>query len=80
LSETLNEIREAYKEIIALFALFESINGLANTQSLIDLGKSFDSGQLNIYVYLALVTFQWVILPALPSIIIGIIINKKRSK
>ena len=68
-------ITDAYYEIRSLFLVFESYNILTNVKVLIDLYNSFNSGQITINEIFTQV-IQWVIVPVLASIVLGIIINQ----
>jgi hypothetical protein len=69
-------ITDAYYEIRSLFLVFESYNILTNVKVLIDLYNSFNSGQITINEIFTQVVIQWVIVPVLASIVLGIIINQ----
>ena len=56
--------------------MFVFFNALTNIQLLIDLYNSFTSGQITINEILTQVVIQWIIVPVLTSIVLGIILNQ----
>jgi len=56
--------------------MFVFYNALTNVQLLIDLYNSFTSGQITINEILTQVVIQWIIVPVLTSIVLGIILNQ----
>jgi hypothetical protein len=72
LSDLLKSIKEAYAEIAAVIGI---IDFFAYAQSIIDLSNLFDSGQITMIEYLIRFVFQFIIIPAIPSILIGLILH-----
>jgi hypothetical protein len=77
LSDIINSIKEAFAEIMLVIGLLDL---LVNLQSIINLSNLYSSGQININEYLVRFIFQMVIIPAIPSVLIGLLIHWIREK
>ncbi len=71
------EIKQAYIEITAITAL---IDALVNAQAMVELSNRQYNGEIGIEWFLILFTVQFIIIPAILSIIPGIVIHWIRKK
>jgi len=70
------EIKPAYIEIASVITL---IDALVSSQEMVDLSNMLHKEQITIWWFLIIFNFQFILVPALPSIIIGWVIHKIRN-
>lgn len=73
MSDILDSIRESILEILGVFLLIDALQGLA---FVVSLNNAFYAGQITAYEYAFRLIFQFFFLPAITSILVGIIIHK----
>ena len=76
IDELLETITDALAEILTVWGIFDVLIGL---QSLVDLSNSFYAGEISNEMYLIQMVFMFVIVPSIPSIILGIFIHWLRE-
>jgi hypothetical protein len=63
---------DALREIIIVYAVIGSLQAL---RSLVDLNNMYSTGLITIDEYLIRIVLQFLIVPAMPAVVIGIIIH-----
>jgi len=80
LEDIREEIEEALKEILGVFAFIEALLLLGNIPLLDDLTTKFQSSQISSTEYIITVIIWFILLPSIPSIPIGLVIHWIREK
>ena len=76
LNDIWNEIKPAYIEISLVIAVF---NVLVSSQEMVALSNMLSNSQISLWGFLIRFVFQFILVPALPSIVIGWTIHKIRG-
>ena len=72
MSDILDAVRDAVLEILGVFVIIDALQGLV---VLVSLHNAFYAGQMTVNEYVARLIFHFFIVPAIPSILIGIFIH-----
>jgi hypothetical protein len=80
MSDVIEELKDADKEIISFYFFFEEICSLANHQILIDLSNQLYAGEISTIAYLVLIVIKFIIPPSIPLIIFGYLLHRFREK
>lgn len=80
LGDILDSIRDAIGDAIGeVLLVIGLIDGLANLQFVVDLGNTYSANLITIDEYLIQIIVRMLVLPAIPGILIGLVIHEVRK-